>query len=108
MVVIKAGKVRGIGALLGVFVLISILLNFNLLGVWAGPVMSIGVSESGRYIVSAHRDNKLILWDLQEKQWNTLSGKANLYSAYFVPGQNAFCGRTQTISLLHKRLTEMC
>src|SRR5680860_791291 len=51
---------------------------------------SLGVSESGRYIVSAHRDNKLIIWDLQEKQWNTLSGKANLYSAYFVPGQNAF------------------
>ncbi|PFG10060.1 hypothetical protein ATI45_2471 [Marinobacter sp. LV10MA510-1] len=72
------------------FVPISILLNSNLLGVWAGPVMSMGVSESGRYVVSAHRDNKLILWDLQEKQWDTLSGDANLYSAYFIPGQNAF------------------
>ncbi|UQG59529.1 WD40 repeat domain-containing protein [Marinobacter sp. M3C] len=90
MAVINANKVRWIGAVLGAFVLISILLNSNLLGVWAGPVMSMGVSESGRYVVSAHTDNKLILWDLQEKQWNTLSGKANLYSAYFVPGQNAF------------------
>ena len=90
MVVIKAGKVRGIGVLLGVFVFINVLLNFNLLGVWAGPVMSMGVSESGRYVISAHRDNKLVIWDLQEKQWNTLSRKANLYSAYFVPGQNAF------------------
>ena len=90
MAVIKAGKVRWISALLGACVLISILLNFNLLGVWAGPVMSMGVSESGRYVISAHRDNKLIIWDVQEKQWNTLSRKANLYSAYFVPGQNAF------------------
>ncbi|KKN08587.1 hypothetical protein LCGC14_1055160 [marine sediment metagenome] len=90
MAVTKAYKVRWIGAALGVFVLIGVLLNFNLLGVWAGPVMSMGVSESGRYIVSAHRDNKLILWDLQEKQWDTLSADANLYSAYFVPGQNVF------------------
>ncbi|MCL1486052.1 MAG: WD40 domain-containing protein [Marinobacter sp.] len=67
MAVINANKVRWIGAVLGAFVLISILLNSNLLGVWAGPVMSMGVSESGRYVVSAHTDNKLILWDLQEK-----------------------------------------
>jgi len=83
-------KMRWVGSVLGILVLIGGLLTFNLLGVWAGPVMSMGVSESGRYVVSAHTDNKLILWDLQEKQWNTLSGKANLYSAYFVPGQNAF------------------
>ena len=90
MVATNTCKVRWVGSVLGILVLIGGLLTFNLLGVWAGPVMSLGVSESGRYVVSAHRDNKLIIWDLQEKQWNTLSGKANLYSAYFVPGQNAF------------------
>ena len=90
MAVTNANKMRWAGAVLGIFVLIGILLNFNLLGVWAGRVMSMGVSESGRYILSAHRDNKLILWDLHEKKWDTLSDKANLYSAYFVPGQNAF------------------
>jgi len=90
LAVTNANKMRWAGAVLGIFVLIGILLNFNLLGVWAGRVMSMGVSESGRYILSAHRDNKLILWDLHEKKWDTLSDKANLYSAYFVPGQNAF------------------
>ena len=90
MVATNTCKMRWVGSVLGTLVLIGGLLTFNLLGVWAGPVMSMGVSESGRYVVSAHRDNKLIIWDLQEKQWNTLSGKANLYSAYFVPGQNAF------------------
>ena len=90
MVATNTCKMRWVGSVLGILVLIGGLLTFNLLGVWAGPVMSLGVSESGRYVVSAHRDNKLIIWDLQEKQWNTLSGKANLYSAYFVPGQNAF------------------
>ncbi|MGO1749579.1 MAG: WD40 repeat domain-containing protein [Marinobacter sp.] len=90
MAVTNATKMRWAGMGFGAFVLIGILLNFNLLGVWAGPVMSMGVSESGHYIVSAHRDNKLILWDLQERQWDTQHGKANLYSAYFLPGQNTF------------------
>jgi len=90
LVVTNTSKVRWAGSFLGLLILIGALLTFNLLGVWAGPVMSMDVSESGRYIVSAHRDNELILWDLQEKKWDTLSGKANLYSAYFVPGQNAF------------------
>lgn len=90
MVVTNAKKIRWAGTVLGAIALIGILLNSNLLGVWAGPVMSMGVSQSGRYIVSAHRDNKLILWDLQEKQWDKLSGEANLYSAYFVPDQNVF------------------
>jgi len=86
----KNNKVHWSAGLLGAIWLVWGLLAFNLLGVWSGPVMSMGVSESGRYIASAHRDNNLILWDLQEKEWNTLSRKANLYSAYFVPGQNAF------------------
>ena len=90
MAITNAKKIRWAGTVLGAIALIGILLNSNLLGVWAGPVMSMGVSQSGRYIVSAHRDNKLILWDLQEKQWDKLSGEANLYSAYFVPDQNVF------------------
>ena len=90
MAVTNINKGRWAGVALGAFMLISILLNSNLLGVWAEPVMSMGVSESGRYIVSVHRDNKLILWDRHERQWNALSGNANLYSAYFVPSRNAF------------------
>jgi hypothetical protein len=90
LVATNSRKMRWAGSVLGILVLIGGLLTLNLFGVWAGPAMSLGVSESGRYIISAHSDNKLILWDLHEKKWSTLRGKANLYSAYFVPGQNAF------------------
>ncbi|RBW51138.1 WD40 repeat domain-containing protein [Marinobacter sp. F3R11] len=79
-----------IGTIFGAFIIFSILLNFVLQRVWAAPIMSMGVSESGRYIISAHRNNNLILWDLHEKKWSTLSSKANLYSANFVPGTTAF------------------
>lgn len=88
--VIRNSKWYVAGTALGVLLFTAIMLNLNFLGVWAGPVMSMGVSESGRYIISAHRDNALILWDLHEKRWDTLSDNANLYSAYFAPGQNAF------------------
>ncbi|MFT7337257.1 MAG: hypothetical protein ACI92B_000578 [Marinobacter maritimus] len=87
---INTNKWHWTGMLAGIVLLAAIILNFNLLGVWAGPVMSIGVSESGRYVISAHRDNKLVLWDLNEKRWDKLSDNTNLYSAYFVPGRNAF------------------
>jgi len=90
LAVTNVQKYRWAGILLGVIFLIWISLGFNLLGVWAGPAMSVSVSESGRYIVSAHRDNKLILWDLNKRHWKTLSKHANLYSAKFVPSQNAF------------------
>lgn len=75
---------------LGMLLLTAITLSLNLPGIWTGPVMSMGVSESGRYVVSTHRDNTLVLWDLHEKRWDTLSDNANLYSAYFVPGRKAF------------------
>ena len=42
LAVTNANKMRWAGMGFGAFVLIGILLNFNLLGVWAGPVMSIG------------------------------------------------------------------
>ncbi|KPP99739.1 MAG: hypothetical protein HLUCCO03_15545 [Marinobacter sp. HL-58] len=58
--------------------------------VWAGPVMSAGVSDSGRYVITTHRNNELILWDIESKDWKTVHTKANLYSASFVPGKHAF------------------
>lgn len=57
---------------------------------WAGPIMSAGVSDSGRYAITAHRDNSLILWDIKEEKWKTLNEKANIYSATFVPDRDAF------------------
>ena len=57
---------------------------------WAGPVMSSGVSDSGRYAITAHKDNSLILWDLQNKKWQIMHTNANVYSAQFIPDAHAF------------------
>ncbi|MBI41898.1 MAG: hypothetical protein CMI11_00005, partial [Oceanospirillales bacterium] len=51
--------------------------------------MSAAVSTSGRYIITAHQDHSLILWDLKKKTWDTLSTRANIYSAAVVPDRDA-------------------
>ncbi|ONF42104.1 hypothetical protein BTO32_17515, partial [Marinobacter lutaoensis] len=51
--------------------------------------MSAAVSTSGRYIITAHQDHSLILWDLKKKTWDTLSTRANIYSAGVVPDRDA-------------------
>ena len=57
---------------------------------WAGPVISADVSDSGHYVITAHRDNSLIIWNIKEKKWEKLSGTANIYGATFVPDREAF------------------
>ncbi len=54
-----------------------------------GAVMSAAVSTSGRYIITAHQDHSLILWDLEHKTWDTVSTRANIYSAGVVPDRDA-------------------
>jgi len=52
--------------------------------------MAVGVSDDGRYVISSHRSNHLVLWDLQNEHHQTLSNDANIYSAYFIPGHDLF------------------
>ena len=59
-------------------------------GITYGPVMAVGVSDDGRYVISSHRSNHLVLWDLQNEHHQTLSNDANIYSAYFIPGHDLF------------------
>ncbi|MBW6390145.1 WD40 repeat domain-containing protein [Billgrantia antri] len=54
------------------------------------PVTSLSVSTDGRYVVSAHEDAKLVLWDLEQRKREVLSESANLYSAYFIEESDAF------------------
>lgn len=56
----------------------------------AGPVMAVGVSDDGRYAISSHRDNRLILWSLEEESYREIADDANIYSAFFVPKRDAF------------------
>jgi len=53
------------------------------------PVMAVGVSSDGRYVVSSHRKNELVLWDIGKRQHVRLASDANIYSAQFVPGRHA-------------------
>jgi hypothetical protein len=54
------------------------------------PVTSLSVSSNGRYVISAHEDARLVLWDLETRKRKILSESANLYSAYFIEGSDAF------------------
>lgn len=56
----------------------------------AGPAMVVSVSSDGRYAISSHQDNRLILWDIKGSEKKIISTRANIYSAYFVPGHELF------------------
>lgn len=68
-----------------------VLLAFNKLE----PVTSLSVSSDGRYVISAHEDGALVLWDVDAQQREKLSDNANLYSAYFIPEGDAFLWQDQ-------------
>ena len=56
----------------------------------SGPIMSASVSSNGAFAITAHRDQKLILWDLKAHTRKILSRDANIYSAYFIKNQPIF------------------
>jgi hypothetical protein len=68
-----------------------VLLAFNKLE----PVTSLSVSSDGRYVISAHEDGALVLWDVDAQEREKLSDNANLYSAYFIPEGDAFLWQDQ-------------
>ncbi|WP_253483234.1 hypothetical protein [Natronocella acetinitrilica] len=53
------------------------------------PVVTVGVTSSGDYAVSTHRDGTLTIWDLQTGDSKTQADNANIYSA-FVSDDDAF------------------
>jgi hypothetical protein len=52
--------------------------------------MTASVSSDGAYALTAHRDQKLILWDLAHQTREIISRDANSYAAYFVKEQPVF------------------
>ena len=53
-------------------------------------VMVVSLSTDGRYALSSHLNNTLVLWDLQKKTKATISSQSNIYSAYFIKGTDKF------------------
>ncbi len=54
------------------------------------PVMSLGVSTDGKYVITAHSGGGLYLWDITKKKKKHLSKNAYSYSAYFIPDSHEF------------------
>ncbi len=52
--------------------------------------MVVSVSADGRYVVSSHREKELVLWDIEQHRHELISDHANIYSAYFIQGRDAF------------------
>lgn len=59
------------------------------------PVTSISVSSDGRYVISAHEDGALVLWDIEARDREQLADNANLYSAYFIEESDVFLWQDQ-------------
>lgn len=59
------------------------------------PVMALGVSSDGKYVVTTHEDGALVLWDIERKKREVLSNEANIYSAYFIEESDAFLWQGQ-------------
>lgn len=73
--------------------LIILLFLSTILGcsVFSGsPAMSVSVSSDGHYVVSVHQGTNLYLWDIGAQRKTLVSREANLYSAFFIPGSDAF------------------
>ncbi|TCP91183.1 hypothetical protein EDC44_13719 [Cricetibacter osteomyelitidis] len=63
------------------------------------PIISLGVSTDGRYVISAHASRnahpffpkgQLVLWDIEKKEKKVLANKVNAYSAAFIPNSHEF------------------
>jgi hypothetical protein len=59
------------------------------------PVTALSVSSDGRYVVTTHEDGALVLWNVDDKKREVLSNEANIYSAYFIEGGDAFLWQDQ-------------
>jgi len=73
-----------------IWILLTSILWGCALGSTDSAAMSVSVSQDGRYVVSAHRDRNLYLWDLHEKKRQQVSDQANIYSAYFAKGLDVY------------------
>lgn len=59
------------------------------------PAMSVSASSDGRYVISAHRNQNLYLWNIEEKRKQQIARNVNIHSAYFVAGGDAFIWQDQ-------------
>lgn len=59
------------------------------------PVTALSISSDGRYVVSTHEDGALVLWNVEDKNREVHSDKANIYSAYFIEESDAFLWQDQ-------------
>ena len=54
------------------------------------PPSMLSVSSDGKYVISAHHGNYLILWNIAKKTKKIISKSANIYSPYFVKNTDKF------------------
>ena len=52
--------------------------------------MTVSVSSDGKYAISSHQNNELVLWDIENKKNSLIHERANIYSAYFIKKSNLF------------------
>ena len=55
-----------------------------------GRVMVVSLSSDGRYAVSSHQGNFIILWNLKNRRKIIISRRGNIYSPYFIKNKDCF------------------
>ncbi|THA10885.1 WD40 repeat domain-containing protein [Rodentibacter pneumotropicus] len=53
-------------------------------------VRNLSISSDGRYVVSAHYEKKLVLWDIEKRTKTVLADRVNTNSPYFIPNSHDF------------------
>lgn len=66
-----------------------------------GPAMVVSVSSNGRYALSSHLNQGIILWDLKNKNYRVISKHGNIYSAYFIKGTPYFLWQGVNDDMVH-------
>jgi WD40 repeat protein len=65
-----------------------------------GRAMAVSVSADGRYALSAHGNNNIVLWNLEEQSSRVISENGNIYSASFSINSSVFVWQDQEGSVV--------
>lgn len=64
-------------------VIVTVIITSIFFGPPLSQIMSLDISADGKFVVSAHKNKSLYLWDIENQSFQLVSDNANVYSAQF-------------------------
>ena len=50
----------------------------------------VSISSDGQYVITSHRNNEIVLWEIPNQKRKVISKQGNIYSAYFIKRSHKF------------------